>query len=153
MAVKQCFTGVRTQTCGLASSVWTPTPGKPGLTSRAKGAVSSTATLEARRAGCVERRSSGSREAAVSKAHQESIYSFYPMLSRNTGDRDRPGLGPAVVLKWVMPTVSANPSGGFGTKEVFGSFNLGRRGEPARGDACSRADDKARCSAERADSE
>jgi len=68
VVVKQCFTGVKTQTCGLASSVWTPTPGKPGLTSRAKGAVSSTVMLEARRAGCVERRSSGSREAAVSKA-------------------------------------------------------------------------------------
>lgn len=58
-----------------------------------------------------------------------------------------------MVLERVMPTGSANPSGGFGTKEAFGSFNLGRRGEPARGDACSRADDKARCSAEKADSE
>jgi hypothetical protein len=58
-----------------------------------------------------------------------------------------------VVLKWVMPTGSANPSGGFGTKDAFGSFNLGRRGESAHGNVCSRADDKARCSAERADSE
>ena len=58
-----------------------------------------------------------------------------------------------MVLEWVMPTKSANPSGGFGTKDAFGSFNLGRRGEPARGDACSRANDKARCSAEKADSE
>jgi len=99
VVVKQCFTGVKTQTCGLASSVWTPTPGKPGLTSRAKGAVSSTVMLEARRAGCVERRSSGSREAAVSKPRQESIYSFYPIVGSNTGDRDRPGLGPAVVLE------------------------------------------------------
>jgi hypothetical protein len=77
--VKHCFTAVGTQTCGLASSMRASTPGKPGLTSRAKGVVSSTITLKARRAGCVERRSSGSREAAVSKAHQESIYSFYPM--------------------------------------------------------------------------
>jgi len=118
VAVKQRFTNVRTQTCGLSSSMLTPTPGKPGLTSRAKGAVSSTVMLEARRAGCIERCSSGSREAAVSKPRNESIYSFYPMLWRNTGDRDRPGSGPAVVLEWVMPTGSANPSGGFGTKDA-----------------------------------
>jgi hypothetical protein len=86
--VKRCFTAVGTRTCGPASSMRAPAPGKPGLTSRAKGAVSSTATLEARRAGCVERRSSGSREAAVSKAHQESIYSFYPMRRVEGG---RPG--------------------------------------------------------------
>ena len=43
----------------------------------------------ARRAGCIERCLSGSREAAVSKARSESIYSFYPIgLTVESG---RPG--------------------------------------------------------------
>jgi len=58
-----------------------------------------------------------------------------------------------VMLKWVTLVVPANPSRGFGTKDAFGSFNLGRRGEPVCGDACSRANDNARRSAEKADGE
>ena len=72
----------------------------------------------------------------------------------NRGDRDRLGLfGPAGVLKRVRPTGSANPSRGFGTKDTFGSFNLGRRGEFAGGDARNRANDTARRWAEKAGGE
>ena len=58
----------------------------------------------ARRAGCIERCLSGSREAAVSKARTELIYSFYPIgLTVESGRPGKTGSGKyqysAVVLK------------------------------------------------------
>ena len=110
-SVKHRFTVVRDANVHhLASSMWAPTLGKLGLTSRAKSAVSSPAMLEARRAGCMETCLSGSREASASKARPGSICGLYPMNPPGFQEVGRPGhagaYGPAVVLEGVMPVGS-----------------------------------------------
>ena len=72
----------------------------------------------ARRAGCPKTGLSGSREAAVSKARNELIYSFYPigMVHEYGRPRQTERVGSAVILEWVLSRCfGTNPSGGFGT--------------------------------------
>ena len=75
----------------------------------------------ARRAEYPERGLFSSREAAVSKARTESIYSFYPIgITHESGRPGKTGSGKdpcsAVVIEaGDVPTIGVNPPRGFGT--------------------------------------
>lgn len=115
-AVKHRFTIVGN------ANVWpgvinvTPIPGKPGLTIQAKGTVLSPVMLEARRAGCVERRLSGSREAAVSKAQKVNLQLLSHLLGGIRATETDWADAQPWCSKRVTPFSAANPSRGFGTK-------------------------------------
>ena len=112
--------------------------------------------MPTRRAGCVERRLSGSTEARGSNTRRgancvERISAFYPMRCPGSGATEKSpaligffagGCGAVAIKGGAFAARRTNPPTGFGPQSRFigtirvqvstGSFNVGRRGELPR---------------------